>query len=186
MDEIENTCFRDPAWLQSFPLTRESVLDYFALSQFYDRNCNNEVLKMQTQHSELRDLEGLLRKMSGVQYAVHHAEEPHLFVIRKCRRLSEAEAVALDFYYVIHGSVYQAPTERDLVGTRVTNTLFALTQALGYQQAHRARSTPPPTAAQSMAEARAVPFSRMMGLVNSYHTDYPNIPDSSEMAQDLQ
>jgi mediator of RNA polymerase II transcription subunit 6 len=30
-------------WLQLFgPLTKENVLDYFAESPFYDRNCNNE------------------------------------------------------------------------------------------------------------------------------------------------
>lgn len=30
------------------------VLDYFALSPFWDRQCNNQVLSMQTQYNDLR------------------------------------------------------------------------------------------------------------------------------------
>lgn len=30
------------------------VLDYFALSPFWDRHCNNQVLSMQTQYNDLR------------------------------------------------------------------------------------------------------------------------------------
>lgn len=49
-EDLEHVCFRDVAWLQSFPLTDESVLDYFAMSPFYDRTCNNEVLRMQARY----------------------------------------------------------------------------------------------------------------------------------------
>ena len=42
--------FRDQLWLNSFPLDRELVFDYFALSPFYDRTCSNEQLRMRAIH----------------------------------------------------------------------------------------------------------------------------------------
>jgi len=33
------------------PLTRHNVLDYFATSMFYDKQSNNQVLRMQTMHT---------------------------------------------------------------------------------------------------------------------------------------
>ena len=45
----------------------------------------------------------------GTEYALHDAQEPHLFVIRKQYR---ASATAVDstphaFYYILDGSIYQ-------------------------------------------------------------------------------
>ena len=45
----------------------------------------------------------------GTEYALHDAQEPHLFVIRKQHR---ASATAVDspphaFYYILDGSIYQ-------------------------------------------------------------------------------
>jgi mediator of RNA polymerase II transcription subunit 6 len=33
------------------PLTAENVFDYFSISQFYDKQSNNQVLRMQTMHT---------------------------------------------------------------------------------------------------------------------------------------
>jgi mediator of RNA polymerase II transcription subunit 6 len=33
------------------PLTNENVFDYFATSMFYDKQSNNQVLRMQTMHA---------------------------------------------------------------------------------------------------------------------------------------
>eukprot|EP00959_Pyramimonas_sp_CCMP1952_P093522 1957232-Pyramimonas_sp.AAC.1 len=48
--DSSSICFRSDDWLRAFcggALIRETVLDYFSLSPFYDRNCNNELAKMQ-------------------------------------------------------------------------------------------------------------------------------------------
>ena len=51
MDESEQDLtgisFRDTEWIRHIPLNRDTVLDYFANSQFYDRACNNERVKME-------------------------------------------------------------------------------------------------------------------------------------------
>ena len=50
LSEEEKEClisFHDPVWLETFPLTKDTVMDYFALSTFYDKTCNNQQCKMQ-------------------------------------------------------------------------------------------------------------------------------------------
>jgi MED6 mediator sub complex component len=177
MENIRNTCFRDPAWLQQFPLTKDSVLQYFALSQFYSRNSNNEVLKMQTLHNEIGDQEELFRKMTGIQYSLHHHEEPHLFIIKESMRTSPSKTSVLRFYYIMHGAVYQAPTERELVSARLTNILFAMRKALRSMRERRGEGEKRETPEQN--EDGTVSFARMVGLITSYYSDYENIPDSS-------
>ncbi len=46
-EDLSHTCWRHDLWLASYPLTRTTILDYFALSPFYERSCNNERAKEQ-------------------------------------------------------------------------------------------------------------------------------------------
>lgn len=48
--DMTGICFRDQLWLNTYPLERNLVFDYFALSPFYDWTCNNEQLRMQSIH----------------------------------------------------------------------------------------------------------------------------------------
>lgn len=167
---MENTCFRDSVWLQQNMLTAETVLEYFSFSQFYDRNCNNEVLKMQTMYSTLSGIEGLLKKMCGIQYAVHYVEEPVLFVIKKYERISLEKTLVLDYYYVMHGTVYQAPTQSEVSRTRYTNILFSMfdsLESLPFQKPVQSTSTP-----AIIEKKKHLSSSRITGLFNTYYTEY--------------
>lgn len=46
-EDPEQRSFIDPVWLQQWGLGPENALDYFALSPFYEKACNNEQCRMQ-------------------------------------------------------------------------------------------------------------------------------------------
>lgn len=59
-------------------LNANNVLDYFSniANPFYDRQCNNEQLRMQG-----RPLDSLVN-MPGIEYTLHHYQEPVLYIIQ--------------------------------------------------------------------------------------------------------
>ncbi|EHY65855.1 mediator of RNA polymerase II transcription subunit 6 [Nematocida ausubeli] len=163
---MENTCFRDSLWLQENILTKDTVTEYFSYSQFYDKNCNNEVLKMQNIHQSAQDLETFLSKMCGVQYTITYALEPALFIIKKCERLSPEKVRVIDYFYVMNGTVYQAPTEKEVFSTRYTNILFSMFSSLENMPfLVRAPSA-------QTEKRKGVSIGRMSGLFNAYAADY--------------
>mmetsp|Transcript_4745 Transcript_4745/g.16678 ORF Transcript_4745/g.16678 Transcript_4745/m.16678 type:complete len:245 (-) Transcript_4745:43-777(-) len=118
----------DPQWLRVQPITRDSALDYFAASAFYDRGCDNEQCFMQRQR---RGNTELLSRMTGIQYQLVEAHEPALFVIRKVKRMSPTEVQERALYYLIHGATYQAPSLLSVMKARMMNSLHLLQQSLG-------------------------------------------------------
>ncbi|KAG6889365.1 hypothetical protein C0995_001430 [Termitomyces sp. Mi166 len=60
---------------------------------FYDKQSNNQVLRMQTIHSGLPVMNEAeeLKRFTGVEFAVVHAQPPSLFIIQKRERLSPDE-----------------------------------------------------------------------------------------------
>lgn len=109
--------FRDTVWLQSFPLNAQTVLHYFALSPFYDRSCNNERLKMQRLGLDQ------LKNMRGIEYELlpNLAKQlpQQLFLIRKQRRGGRTQVEPLAIYYVLDGTVYQAPNIHAMLSSRL-------------------------------------------------------------------
>jgi hypothetical protein len=77
------------------PQTLTAVLEYFATSPFYDRQSNNQVLKMQSQFNMLGDLNQRLSSMRGIEFVVHSEHPPDLWIIRKQRRSSPEEGSPL-------------------------------------------------------------------------------------------
>jgi mediator of RNA polymerase II transcription subunit 6 len=114
--EMTSISFRDQLWLNAYPLDRILVFDYFALSPFYDRSCSNERLRMESIHPF--DM-AHLSKRTGIEYILQEAQEPHLFVIRKQKREGPEKVTALAAYYVLDGSIYQAPQLYTVIGSRV-------------------------------------------------------------------
>ncbi|PJF19236.1 putative mediator complex subunit 6 [Paramicrosporidium saccamoebae] len=132
MEELAYVCFRDVAWLQAYPLTEASVLDYFSLSQFYERTCNNEVLKMQARYTDNAALLSQLHKMTGTEFAVVRSTPPKLFVIAKQQRHSSDKVSVLSVYYILNGSIFMAPSLYAVVGNRITASLHHLGEAIDY------------------------------------------------------
>lgn len=134
VDTTNESMFRDPVWLQTNPLNSNTVLDYFGLSLFYDRSCNNEILKPQRQSLVV------LKQMTGLEYEVihpppmiskddtdqyvYHPQVSPLFLIRKQERDSPTEAKHLAVYYCLYGTIYQAPHLLDVLLCRLRNSMY--------------------------------------------------------------
>jgi mediator of RNA polymerase II transcription subunit 6 len=58
-------------------------------------------------------------QMKGTEYQLLHSEEPHLFVIRKVQRDGPSTVYLLAIYYVINGTIYQAPSLYSVFSTRM-------------------------------------------------------------------
>ncbi|CAG8582288.1 13410_t:CDS:2 [Acaulospora morrowiae] len=121
--------FRDSCWLlRNGLLKNETVLDYFSLSPFYDKRCNNELLKMTCRFLD-ESVERTMRRMKGIEYVVINSLPPDLFIIRKQNRVAYNEAHALEEYYILRGNVYHAPNLESILTNRLVNTLHYLHDA---------------------------------------------------------
>ncbi|XP_032219620.2 mediator of RNA polymerase II transcription subunit 6 [Nematostella vectensis] len=126
--------WHDSAWIPS--LSPANVLDYFSqrTNPFYDRTCNNEVVKMQ------RLDPATLLSMTGIEYSVIHVQDPILFVIRKQHRHSATQVTPMADYYILAGIVYQAPDLCSVVNSRMLSALHnfqsAFKEAVSYSRYH--------------------------------------------------
>ncbi|XP_038073247.1 mediator of RNA polymerase II transcription subunit 6-like [Patiria miniata] len=124
--EKENPLFmswHNSAWIPH--LSRANIMDYFAdrSNPFYDRTCNNEIIKMQRVNPEQ------LKTMTGLEYELLHVQEPILYVIRKQHRHSVEHTTPLANYYIIAGVVYQAPDLCSVLNSRMLTGLHHIESA---------------------------------------------------------
>jgi len=120
-DTLLHQSWQSEAWMPI--LNPSNVLEYFAESIFYDRQCNNEIIRMQRLNPDQ------LLGMQGVEYVLLIAQEPILYVIRKQHRTSPTQVIPLAHYYIIAGKVYQAPDIGNVVNSRLANCANYLQQA---------------------------------------------------------
>ncbi|XP_018357973.1 PREDICTED: mediator of RNA polymerase II transcription subunit 6 [Trachymyrmex cornetzi] len=115
--------WHDSAWIPV--LNPSNIMDYFSerSNPFYDRTCNNEIVKMQRLSPDQ------LNNMTGLEYILLHVQEPILYVIRKQLRHSPTQASAVADYYIIAGVVYQAPDLGSVVSSRLLSTVHHLQSA---------------------------------------------------------
>jgi len=131
--------WHDSAWIPL--LNQANVMDYFSerSNPFYDRTCNNEVLKMQ----KLGVADVQLQNMQGTEYQLLHVQEPILYVVRKQVRHSPTQVTPVSDYYIIAGVVYQAPDLGTLLNARILTGISHLQsgfeEARGYSQYHPSR-----------------------------------------------
>lgn len=76
---------------------------------------------------------GGCRKKIGMEYILQEAQEPHLFVIRKQKREGPEKVSAQAAYYVLDGSIYQAPHLYNVIGSRVVSFRSECCNQLGEQ-----------------------------------------------------
>nr|SVE74854.1 EOG090X0E0D [Daphnia carinata] len=109
--------WHDSAWIPI--LNPTNVMDYFqsTTNPFYDRTCNNEIVKMQRLNMEH------LSNLTGLEYMLLHVQEPILYVIRKQHRHSASAVTPLADFYIIAGVVYQAPDLGSVINSRISTTV---------------------------------------------------------------
>lgn len=172
--ELDEVQWRSPEWIQFNGLRTDNVLEYFALSPFYDRSSNNQVLKMQTNFNEQfqsrpADPASELKKMKGVEYQIILSREPDLWVIRKQFRRSPTEVDTLAVYFVSGENIYQSPSVYNVLVSRLLATskyleeAFSIAEKLpefnfsGYDyQRLKPHAESPPPASENTETARDV------------------------------
>jgi mediator of RNA polymerase II transcription subunit 6 len=130
MDE-ESLCFFDQNFISQKSLTQQNVLEYFSLSQFYDRSCLNEILKMQSQFANI-DISNKITEIIGIYYALEPSPDG-IFIIAKKENLGK-KTIILKVYYCIFGYVYCAPTLKSLTDSRSIDCLAFLNNAIDKYQ----------------------------------------------------
>ena len=61
--------------------------------------------------------------MTGMEYMLYEVQEPNFFVFRKQKRDSPEKVTPTSAYYVLDGSIYQAPNLHNVIGSRVVCVL---------------------------------------------------------------
>ncbi|GMM49272.1 mediator complex subunit [Starmerella bacillaris] len=123
LDEVQ---WSSPEWVQMFGLRTDNVLEYFALSPFYDRSTNNEVLKMQSNFNEQlqsrrNNLHEELKNMKGMEYEVSTSEQD-FWVIKKQDRQNSTIANVVAVYFVVGQNIYQSPSVYNVLISRLLAT----------------------------------------------------------------
>jgi len=110
-DDYSHRFFIWHEWIQANGLlTTENVFEYFATSMFYDKQSNNQVLRMQTMHTgqSIANEAEELRRFTGIEFSLVHSQPPSFFVIQKRERLSPDEVIPLASYFIMNNRIYQA------------------------------------------------------------------------------
>lgn len=64
------------------------------------------------------------RKMTGIEYMLNEVMEPHLFVFRKQKRDGPEKVTPMLTYYILDGSIYQAPQLCNVFAARVVRLSY--------------------------------------------------------------
>jgi mediator of RNA polymerase II transcription subunit 6 len=111
---------------------------------FYDKQSNNQVLRMQTMHTgmPISNEAEELRRFTGVEFAVVHAEPPSLFIIHKRERMSPEDTRPLHAYFIINNRIYQSPDMYTVLSNRLLTSLYSLKSSLDVLRKYKPDYTP--------------------------------------------
>ncbi|KAF8624863.1 hypothetical protein AX15_005741 [Amanita polypyramis BW_CC] len=144
-DDYSHRFFIWHEWIQANGLlTTENVFDYFATSMFYDKQSNNQVLRMQTMHTgqSIANEAEELKRFTGVEFSLVHSQPPSFFIIQKRERLSPDEVVPLASYFIMNNRIYQAPDLYTVLSNRLLTSLYSLQASLDTLRKYRPEYTP--------------------------------------------
>lgn len=123
----ESICFYDQNYLCLKPLSNENILEYFSISQFYNKQSLNEILKMQSQFANI-DISNKLTTTPGFYYCLEDSKE-NFFIIAK-KEFDGRKTVICKLYYCIFGYIYCVPTSKMVSDARTADLLYLLNEAL--------------------------------------------------------
>lgn len=147
--DLRHIQWRMPEWIAANGglLNYHNALAYFMLSPFYDKSCNNEILRMQSQFNQLGDLSGLLSQMTGIEYTLLQPKNeelnstspeafkqfnapPSVFVVQKQTRSSPTEVQPIATYFILGPNIYASPSLYTILKSRLVNCCALLQDAL--------------------------------------------------------
>ncbi|EGW31727.1 mediator of RNA polymerase II transcription subunit 6 [Spathaspora passalidarum NRRL Y-27907] len=139
MEALDEIQWKSPEFIQERGLHSNNVLEYFALSPFYDRTSNNQVLMMQFQYQQIQIpmnmtfhqyFQSRLTEMTGIEFVIAFTREPDFWIVRKQRRLDPTSTLILQDYYIIGANVYQAPRIYDVLSSRLLSSVLSLRNSI--------------------------------------------------------
>lgn len=68
--------------------------------------------------------------MIGIEYVLSEVMEPHLFIMKKQKRDSPDKVTPMLAYYILDGSIYQAPQLSNVFAARIVCSISLLLQCL--------------------------------------------------------
>ncbi|TFK41313.1 MED6-domain-containing protein [Crucibulum laeve] len=191
-DDYSHRFFIWHEWIQANgPLTTENVFEYFATSMFYDKQSNNQVLRMQTMHTGMPVINEAeeLRRFTGVEFALVHAQPPSFFIIQKRERVSPDEVKPMAAYFIMNNRIYQSPDVYNVLSNRLLTSLYSLQSSLDILRKHRPDYTPrtgfvwpivDPSMSDESTKKRAEPIA---GEVKSSETSTAKASDTPKRQQ---
>ena len=122
-------------------LTPENVLLYFSRSPFYDQNCCNHELFLQTSDYNFISQEKQLKHFRGIQFHIESLQYPPMkegsvpygwvFTVKKIyRNPEEDKTTLLDCYYIHQNCIYHCPTTYSILSSRLRRIAYSIQQSL--------------------------------------------------------
>ncbi|KAM0684369.1 Mediator of RNA polymerase II transcription subunit 6 [Mitosporidium daphniae] len=151
-ESLKRAYFYDLGFLEFYGLFPTNIMEYFSLSPFYDRSCNNEILRMQgllvdevpvksgdeypMSMKMLLDLEGIHYIATDYSQDTDHPENgnfsfPKFIVKKMLRQNKETSPVTIGSWYSLgDGIIYQSPDLGAIFNCRLSASTFYLSNSL--------------------------------------------------------
>ena len=134
--DLSSIYWRAPEFLEYYGnnLNENLIMDYFSLSPFYDKQCNNELIKMQniTNNVLINNdyISQQLKYFKGLEFVLVKWDSPSLFIINKQFRLNENQVRVLSVYYCLNNNLFMAPNIFNCLTSKISTATSSLTFSL--------------------------------------------------------